>query len=279
MNARQVKACSVNIIAWGDARGSGLAGWMQNAADPSKLVYTGQGRIRYLPSNASVNSGDTTPSQQIIRNLVLSNSYTGPAPASQDRVGLQRPWGSAANWQQPTPAAIQQNLNSYKWIWSYPNFTGKADNKYASFSVPCGELVEPEPTWVDVPGDHFQCYQIRAEDKVEPTRITTRDQFGKKNIVVADPVMLCNPAEKHHRGKTYKVNDEKRHLVCYNVRADLKPKGVRVETKNQFGSLIMTAGRVRMFCAPSLKEHLKERPHTGGEGNKLINNMLKKRND
>lgn len=261
MNRRQLKACSVNIVAWGDRSGSGLGGWLQNTSNPSKLVYTGQGKIRYLPPSASSISNNNTPSPAVLNNLMAAGGYAMPAPKSTNRIGVQAPWGNAVQWALPLPAQIQQNINSYKWIWSYPNLSS-GDNKYASFSIPCRQLTKPtitrppKPDWVDVPGDHFQCYQVRQEDKLRPVTITTKDQFGKSKLTIAQPRLLCNPAEKNHRGKTYKVRNPKRHLVCYDVKSRSDAKRVRVETKNQFGTHRLTAQRPALFCAPSLKKHI-----------------------
>ena len=108
--------------------------------------------------------------------------------------------------------------------------------------------------------DHFQCYNIRPELVTKPVSITVQDQFGRDQIVLGRPTMLCNPSAKVHGKKRYNIIDKKRHLVCYNI---IKQRGVRsqrVQINNQFeGNRVRTMER-KMFCAPSYKKHITDRP-------------------
>ncbi len=112
----------------------------------------------------------------------------------------------------------------------------------------------PTPKVVDVPGEHYQCYRIIDAPTLNPENIVVADQFGKSEIVLGRPIMLCNPSVKVHNGKKYGVLNQKVHQVCYNVvkQTDGQPNR-RVRTGNQFTTAEMTVGGRQMFCVPSYK--------------------------
>lgn len=108
---------------------------------------------------------------------------------------------------------------------------------------------------VDVPGDHYQCYRVRAE-ALRPETITVADQFGRAQIVLARPVMLCNPSLKVHRDKRYPVKSPQLHLVCYEPARPEKAPVRRVRIGNQFQVADLYVGERAMFCVPSKKKLL-----------------------
>lgn len=109
---------------------------------------------------------------------------------------------------------------------------------------------------VDVPGDHYQCYRVVRGAALTPQTITVADQFGRARIVIARPVMLCNPSLKIHRDKRYPVKSPELHLVCYEpVRKD-KARVRRVRIGNQFQIGDLHVAERTMFCVPSNKKLL-----------------------
>lgn len=111
---------------------------------------------------------------------------------------------------------------------------------------------------VDVPGDHYQCYRVVRSEALAPAAITVADQFGRARIVLARPVMLCNPSEKVHRDKHYPVRSPELHLVCYEPARKDKPRARRVRIGNQFQIANLNVVERTMFCVPSNKKLLGE---------------------
>jgi hypothetical protein len=112
---------------------------------------------------------------------------------------------------------------------------------------------------VDVPGDHYQCYRVVRSAALTPETIIVADQFGRAQIVLARPVMLCNPSVKVHRDKRYLVKSPELHLVCYEPARRDRPRLRRVRIGNQFQITDLNVAQRTMFCVPSKKKLLGER--------------------
>jgi hypothetical protein len=111
---------------------------------------------------------------------------------------------------------------------------------------------------VDVPGDHYQCYRVIRSDALRPERITVADQFGRAQIVLARPVMLCNPSVKIHRERRFLVSTPELHLVCYEPVRRERRRVRRVRIGNQFQIVELNVAERAMFCVPSRKDLLGE---------------------
>ncbi|HEX9964804.1 MAG TPA: hypothetical protein VGB04_07455 [Allosphingosinicella sp.] len=109
---------------------------------------------------------------------------------------------------------------------------------------------------VDVPGDHYQCYRVVRGAALPPQPIAVADQFGRSRIVLARPVMLCNPSAKVHREKDYPVKSPELHLVCYEPAREPRPRVRRVRIGNQFQVADLHVAERAMFCVPSNKKLL-----------------------
>ena len=118
-------------------------------------------------------------------------------------------------------------------------------------------------TWQHMPGEHFQCYGVEKGDQLKSEYISVRDQFGAARIVLGKPVMLCNPSQKTHRGKSFDIENKERHLVCYNIIKQEQNRPISVQINNQFAPDDIYASQRRMFCVPSSKKHLRDKPITG----------------
>lgn len=130
---------------------------------------------------------------------------------------------------------------------------GAIDAFPASGRAPQGKPPQP----VDVPGDHYQCYTVVRAEPLKPEKIIVADQFGKAVIVLARPMLLCNPAVKVHRDKKYEPKAPDVHLVCYMpVRSEEKPRLRRVEIGNQFQVTNLVVSDRSLFCVPSRKKLL-----------------------
>jgi hypothetical protein len=115
---------------------------------------------------------------------------------------------------------------------------------------------------VDVPGEHYQCYRVTQGKSLSPTKIKVADQFGRTEIVLGMPVMLCNPAAKFHNGKMYEPISPPLHQVCYQIINRPRPQRAhKVQISNQFTTAEMTVAPREMLCVPSSKTLLNEQPY------------------
>ncbi len=113
----------------------------------------------------------------------------------------------------------------------------------------------PKDGAVSMPGDHYQCYRVVEGKALKPEAIAVADQFGKAQLVLARPVMLCNPSNKLHNGMKYGVEFKDRHLVCYEpIKQSDQPVKRRVHINNQFAPDDLTVAERQMFCVPSSKK-------------------------
>jgi len=111
-----------------------------------------------------------------------------------------------------------------------------------------------------MPGEHFQCYNLEKGDRVKSKAITIADQFGKSEVVIGRPKMLCNPSSKTHRGKNYRIRNKERHLVCYDYVKQNRVRPQNLKINNQFAPDEVVSTQREMFCVPSYKEHVKNKP-------------------
>ncbi|MFM5929901.1 MAG: hypothetical protein ACKOPQ_03230 [Novosphingobium sp.] len=116
---------------------------------------------------------------------------------------------------------------------------------------------------IDVKGDHFQCYRVPESKPLNPEKLQVSDQFGRGEIVLGRPVMICNPSTKVHNGKRYRVANPAMHLVCYDiVRQPDAPRRRGVNVNNQMGPTSFVVADRQSFCVPSIKKPIdfKESP-------------------
>jgi len=248
-----LKQCSINVIAWGD--GSSKQGFAGIIKSSGGTAYTGGPGINAYQSGIGTSgwASPSNPSQATVDTILSSATYSAPYEISGTVTGGTNPWGSMSY-----PANLMAGVNAadFQWIWSTSNLGKKT---YSVFNLPCGKVVKPVPAlpnWVDVPGDHFQCYMLEKGDHVKDETLYIEDQFGAKKAVLGKPVMLCNPSSKQHRRKKYGVRNKKRHLVCYNYRNEQPAKAQSLMINNQMGPDKVVSTKPKLFCVPSLKYHL-----------------------
>jgi hypothetical protein len=119
----------------------------------------------------------------------------------------------------------------------------------------CAAQPAPAPNVV-VPGDHYQCYRVVRAEALRPEPIGVIDQFGRAELVLARPVMLCNPSVKIHRGKRYDPKARDVHLVCYEPAKKDEGRLRKVRIGNQFQIADVAVAERLMFCVPSRKKLL-----------------------
>jgi hypothetical protein len=115
----------------------------------------------------------------------------------------------------------------------------------------------PQPPGLSGPStlSHFQCYPATGGPvAAPPVSFSTIDEFGKADIVIAEPFLVCNPTAKTHQGKTFPMVAAEAHLVCYRIIKQSPNLPKNVKYMNQFGSGVLKTGLRNIFCAPSYKK-------------------------
>jgi hypothetical protein len=162
-------------------------------------------------------------------------------------------------------------------------------------SSPCTHPLPVPPRGRDVTQlllDHFQCYQVKPEDNVQPEEVVLQDQFGTSTVTLRRPWLICAPTIKNAdpNKPAGKFPDDLRnpidHLVCYQIHqsggkgsededeSKASSKGeltwknddrsaddhLEVSVDNQFGVQRLLVKKPRLLCVPSLKTVLQPRP-------------------
>ncbi len=97
---------------------------------------------------------------------------------------------------------------------------------------------------------HYQCYRVSAITRLQPKKLTLKDQFTSRGLVLGPVMSICAPVSKNGQP----VKDERTHLTCYQVPAANAGKKVRVQ--HQFGTQDLAVGGSTVVCLPSLKKVL-----------------------
>ena len=92
--------------------------------------------------------------------------------------------------------------------------------------------------YAQIPGDHFQCYEIKP-GALPPTTVTAQDQFGTQTLTLRFPHRLCAPADKNGGG----IIDEVQHLVGYQLLNSRFTKQTGLSIANQFGTITIDLTR------------------------------------
>ncbi len=123
----------------------------------------------------------------------------------------------------------------------------------------CALLV---PTWKVEKGsafpkklDHYKVYQVLRGEDVEP-RVSLKDQFGSDKPEVYAPMFFAVPVTKWAGGKTYKIQNEKAHLLIYRIDPGMNQRTIK--TSDQFGRRYVQVFRSVLLGVPSLKLKWKE---------------------
>jgi hypothetical protein len=96
--------------------------------------------------------------------------------------------------------------------------------------------------------DHYLCYGVQAwNGHPLPPAVKLQDQFGAGQTPLLKPRYLCNPVDKNGEG----IQDKEAHLVCYDVKPNIKKKDVNFA--NQFGEGRLVLAAPSLLCVPSKK--------------------------
>lgn len=126
--------------------------------------------------------------------------------------------------------------------------TGHVDNW--SVESLSGESCLPEPA-------DYLCYDLLAHEQESYAQKDERallDQFGELNVVVGNPVSICNPVDLDGK-KVPKTED---HYVCYSVHSTRDQAQYLVEVDNTLETNRLQTGRSNELCVRSSKKHLNE---------------------
>lgn len=253
--------CRIHIIAWGD--GSPLQGLLAHVSGSNGHTFTGQSggplnNVRQSTvswtgalGNAQAFAGNAANAQSIITGAALG----GPPPPQFMSATVASGTSGWGNYNLPPVA----DANQMRFVWNgTANTLGANPRNYRVATMPCLTVAKPvEPELPVVSGDHFQCYAVPESERLPPEPITLRDQFGRSQVVLGRAVMVCNPAVKTHGDKTYEVEHEDRHLVCYDyAKVPPRTRAKTVRTRDQFTSQTLTLRHTNMVCVPAAKRRL-----------------------
>ena len=246
--SKNLEKCRVNLINWGDG----------SVAEGASFVFKGNngtvysGSSGYQSSESSVNAGgfNSVPNTNTIANITPA---TG-SPTSAGSTQSNPVWGTIkTNY---TPADFNAGAVPNNFDWVRPAGSSQTTRNHFVHSIPCGNLVKPEA--VHMEGEHFQCYKLEKGDRLKATPITIQDQFGKSEVVLGQPRMLCNPSSKVHNRKEFGILNKERHLVCYDYAKQSRVSPQDLKINNQFAPDDVVSTRREMFCVPSSKEHMRK---------------------
>ena len=251
INSPDIKQCHVNVIVWGDGRvAEGFAGTLTGNGG---TVYSGNG---FNGKDSGMNAGGVSGVPSLSDLNIMSPATSGGVTSTGLASGHQV-WGNVANNYLGSDFGASSVPSNFSWI--RPATLSPSDPRtknYMVFSTPCANLIKPKPVAVHMPGEHYQCYSLEKGDRLEKEEITIRDQFGRSNAVLGTPRMLCNPSSKRHGDKEYRIENEKRHLVCYDYVSQQDTRSHNLRINNQFAPDEVVSTRRQMFCVPSSKEHI-----------------------
>jgi len=255
-----LNSCFVDFITWNAGDQRGLAATVRGNAG---TLHTGNPAISVFTTGVRSRVGGPTNNEinQIYSTITPNQSYVFTNPGV---------WGAAS--------ALGFNP-AVKWIHAsfpyapIPSIPYTLINVYVVYRFPCSSLVKPFfatpiprpkpipapkpfPLPIGLKGDHFSCYMLDKGPALKPEQITITDQFGRAQAVLGKPIMLCNPSEKIHRGRNFKISNKKRHLVCYEILEQTPNKPYELEIENQFEKRKVRSLNRELFCVPSLKRHL-----------------------
>jgi len=102
--------------------------------------------------------------------------------------------------------------------------------------------------------DHYKVYRtLDAEPLMKEVKL--EDQFGADEVRVVYPVAFAVPVHKEHEGRTFKINNEKAHLLIYRITSHKAEKTIRV--RDQFGRYILHVMRSILLAVPTVKRDWK----------------------
>lgn len=108
--------------------------------------------------------------------------------------------------------------------------------------------------------DHYQCYEVTdftGTGANPDTDVVLTDQFkarGRQTIVQAAQ-LLCSPARKVHRGRTFDRFNTFQHLVCYDTSPKLaRKRPAKRDIVNQFVDDRVKVRSAHLLCVPKEDE-------------------------
>jgi hypothetical protein len=257
-----MRSCTIRIIAWGD--GSSAQGIAAYFTGIGGSINTGPGGAFQLSSvpNSVTGGFPASPSVMTVAQTqtIVSAPATPVAPSWTSLPvgvgGITGTWGPVTMpLAGSSPSAYNPN---FTFIWDgNANTLGANRANYRVATAPCSSIQPPVEPPVPMPGNHWSCYRVVEGPTLKPETLTVQDQFGKAQIVLARPVMLCNPSNKVHGKAKYGVENPERHLVCYQpVKQSDQQAKRKVKINNQMAPATLVVADREMFCVPSSKKRL-----------------------
>jgi hypothetical protein len=99
--------------------------------------------------------------------------------------------------------------------------------------------------------DHFKCHVVQGQPVDLPVRL--EDQWGREQVRVGRPVLLCNPTVKVHEAVT-PIENPDAHLLCYKIATPNLSPTRAVQVRNQFDKDVIKVAQPTLLCVPSRKQ-------------------------
>ena len=80
------------------------------------------------------------------------------------------------------------------------------------------------------------CYRVERTEAVN-RKVLLVDQLTKEENVAVRPVFFCVPVEKEHNGRITKIQNERDHLVIYELEIHTSKPTCEIGTIDQFDDL------------------------------------------
>lgn len=247
---RDIDQCRINIAVWGDnSVREGFAGVLTGN---NGTVYSGKD---FTASMSSANAGG-------VGNAPIGSTFDAMTPAvggttNTGSITSHPTWGNRSSGYNSNDFGGASVPSDFNWIQP-ATMSGRRTSNYMVFTTPCGSVVKPVAR--HMPGEHFQCYALEKGNQLKRETILIEDQFGQSKAVLGTPRMLCNPSQKTHNDKTYRIENKERHLVCYDYLIPPKVEQQKLKINNQFAPDDVISTRSQMYCVPSSKKHTDKKP-------------------
>jgi hypothetical protein len=99
--------------------------------------------------------------------------------------------------------------------------------------------------------NHYWCYEVFGPRVSQ--RVTLDDQFGSDTVRVERPKLFCNPVEKTFAGETFRIEERRVHLTCYEIFGPQKTMATTFGVFNQFEQDMFTITSWQLLCVPAEK--------------------------
>ena len=101
--------------------------------------------------------------------------------------------------------------------------------------------------------DHYKVYQVVEASKVPMVGVKLKDQFRTSDATLKSIRYFAVPVKKQHETKAYPIQNERGHLLIFEITPRDYDRKVKVQNQFTQGSVVQVVRSV-MLAVPSLKK-------------------------